>query len=223
MAFKGERLVIESLQVRGGKGDVAAALLAARELVALGHDGVITLVLSEEGLGILSRLVNAPLAAGEALPGESIVVHTLKSIPPGFKPADLYLAVARADAVFPKAALRVDRAPAAKGGARGVPINDQTIVAVVPVFGSTEQKTRDWTRTGLIQMGEQAFEMQAPGLSASHSGVYVDTVATQLRFKGPQERRSFILEAITGIDDPAMRGNLSSCEISTMRFAFSQL
>ena len=203
-----KNIVIDVRGSRGGRGDVAAGYLVAKDILARAR-GVsgpafqITVIMDETSQNILGGLQGKPVSPGQSDFEGRLSYHTLQSLPASFPAADLYLALARPSGkVYFEESLGYEESGG--DGSGKIPVNQKTVILVQTVLGNTENQ-KAVNPFALLQVAGRKLSLLPAGLGANESGVYSDQVAWELRGKSRAEIRRFIMDSLPLVTNPRDR------------------
>jgi formylglycine-generating enzyme required for sulfatase activity len=198
-----KNIVIDVRGSRGGRGDVAAGFLVAKDMLARAdraRDGSavglhITFIMDEKSQPILGGLRGQAVAPGQTEFEGRLSYHDLESLPDSFPAADLYLALARPNGDSFRHSDLWYAGEAGQLAQDGIPITKNTVILVQPVLGNTEASP---LASKFARVYVESYKLNAlpAGLGPYESGVYSDQVAWKLRGQPRAKVRKFLLDSL---------------------------
>lgn len=174
---------------RGGRGDIAAAYLTARDMIErLGYRGKLTFYVDEKALRVLGQLVGSlvqpekPLVFGSQL----IRLVDLNRDAPTREPHDLYLEIANSEGVLHyRNDLKTGR----------IPLSKDAVLISQTVMGNSENSDKK-NPFGMAEASGQRFNLAPAGIEPGASGIYHDVEAAALRVLSRTEIKRRLLQAL---------------------------
>jgi hypothetical protein len=215
-------VVIDTSDVRGGKGDVAANYLLAMTIMQTwNYQGQLTIIGTPQSIAILSSLSGQSLKSGSHLFSDLARIHQVNKLPTELPPTDLYIGLARRsgtlNALVPGSIqpssrryrpveVRLEKLP---NRGLGVNLSAEATIVAMPVFENVECRDLNYPH-GLILTGDTRAEIRKPGLTGRSAGIYHDPVAAQLRDKTESEVIRIAKLALMAMPDHPYSQKLSS-------------
>ena len=191
-----QNIMIDVRGSRGGKGDVAAGFLTARDLIERGKfEGTIVFIIDDQSGEILSKLYGKSVQSGTVFDSGKVRFYKLDALPSTIRPADLYFSLAN-----PSGTIRYSNDLAIVSSnlsqtAGKIPITKNTVVIVQTVLGNTEN-VNSVNPNGLLQFRGRNYAISPAGIGKNENGIYWDPVAAKLRGKSKSDTKNIIINAL---------------------------